>query len=93
VRFYYQVFVDIPPGVSVIASSRDSVAHWWQRSEAAKAALRALLQAGIISLEAGGMQDDLDNSHLAIVPADHFDSCTTVNLQQNGCLLADWLVS
>lgn len=100
VRFYtmYQVFVSITTGPSVTAGSRDLVASWWQRSEAAKAALRILLQAGKVSLEASGMQDDLESSRLAIIPADRSDSCITVTVQRKivvsrfVCLFVGWLI-
>jgi hypothetical protein len=88
VRFFSQASANILPGQSVTISGRDLVASWWPRSEAAKAALRDLLQAGKVSFEAGGMQDELESSRLAIVPADHSESCITVILQFN-CF---WLV-
>ena len=55
------------------------ISTWWQRSEAAKAALRELLKAGTVSLDAGGMLDELQSADLAFVPADHSDSCTAVS--------------
>jgi len=56
------------------------ISSWWQRSEAAKAALRELLKAGTVSLDAGGTLDELQSASLAFVPADHSDSCIAVNL-------------
>jgi hypothetical protein len=49
--------------------------NWWQRSEAAKAALRALLKDGAYTLETGAMRDELDSHDLAFIPADRSDSC------------------
>ncbi len=55
------------------------ISTWWRRSEAAKAALRELLKAGTVSLDTGGMLDELQGANLAFVPADHSDSCIAVN--------------
>jgi hypothetical protein len=52
-----------------------SPTNWWQRSEAAKAALRVLLKDGTVSLETGAMRDELDSHDLAFIPADRSDSC------------------
>ncbi len=52
--------------------------NWWQRSEAAKAALRALLKDGAVTLETGAMRDELDSHDLAFIPADRSDSCHQV---------------
>lgn len=52
-----------------------SPTNWWQRSEAAKAALRALIQGGTVKLETGAMEDELDSHDLAFIAADRSDNC------------------
>ena len=49
--------------------------NWWLRSEAAKAALRALVNSGAAKVDTGTMQDELEGHDLAFIPADRSDSC------------------
>ena len=55
-----------------------AAAGTWQRSAAAKAVVRELLNDETLAKDSEGFQKELDSPYFGLIAADHHDSCDTV---------------